>query len=538
MARVPVIDGGITTVQGTSGQTGPAGPSTSDVISVKDAPYGAVGDGATDDTAAVQAAITAIAASTAGGTLFFPRGTYKITSTLTVPYPSNGFRMRGASPVMQYQSGASKLLYTAATGSLLTFYSPSNWELADLEFDYNNALFTGDLIDVDGGPHAADVQNFHITRCGSRYTPGFLGNARSIVRFNRVVIGTVDLCHWTGATNNLRLGDDGGSYVNVLQIEKCCFNFSSTGHIFIGTGDGESITIRDCTFEAGTNTPGIIGSANNRLYSPVIEGNWFGDASGAVQWISGVNSQSSGFAGTIRGNRFADSIGATHCVLGGKWHIDTNSFEGSTTAAALGPSSLGISFMTVLSTSNDYRTPHVWASDTYPASWTSIGDTGSQATPYDFFPGRVGFSSRANVDATAGVSERLAISGTGGGTNTMATLLGNRAGIYCGFGAGFMSRLILQAPQDATNGGEIVLAAGVATPTPVVRVQDAKIGFYNLAPVVQAARAGQLTDSTGGTVSSTLAAGITDAVAKNAIASLAAKVNALEAIIHNLGLSA
>jgi hypothetical protein len=37
---------------------------------------------------------------------------------------------------------------------------------------------------------------------------------------------------------------------------------------------------------------------------------------------------------------------------------------------------------------------------------------------------------------------------------------------------------------------------------------------------------------------STLAAGITDAAAKNAIASLAAKVNALETIIHNLGLSA
>jgi hypothetical protein len=63
-------------------------------------------------------------------------------------------------------------------------------------------------------------------------------------------------------------------------------------------------------------------------------------------------------------------------------------------------------------------------------------------------------------------------------------------------------------------------------------------GFYGATPIGQAARAGQLTDSTGGTVSGTLAAGITDAVAKNAIASLAAKVNALETIVHNLGLSA
>jgi len=42
--------------------------------------YGAVGDGSTDDTAAIQAAWDNI--FTTGGTLFFPRGTYKIASTL------------------------------------------------------------------------------------------------------------------------------------------------------------------------------------------------------------------------------------------------------------------------------------------------------------------------------------------------------------------------------------------------------------------------------------------------------------------------
>jgi len=50
-----------------------------DVVSVKD--FGAVGDGVTDDTAAIQAAINA---SVSGGNLFFPIGAYVITSTLTV----------------------------------------------------------------------------------------------------------------------------------------------------------------------------------------------------------------------------------------------------------------------------------------------------------------------------------------------------------------------------------------------------------------------------------------------------------------------
>jgi len=45
-----------------------------------------------------------------------------------------------------------------------------------------------------------------------------------------------------------------------------------------------------------------------------------------------------------------------------------------------------------------------------------------------------------------------------------------------------------------------------------------------------------LTDSTGGTVSATLAAGITDTVAKNAIASLNAQINALQAVLKSAGL--
>lgn len=50
-------------------------------ISVKDS--GATGDGATDDTTAIQSAITLALASTTGATLYFPPGIYLISSTLT-----------------------------------------------------------------------------------------------------------------------------------------------------------------------------------------------------------------------------------------------------------------------------------------------------------------------------------------------------------------------------------------------------------------------------------------------------------------------
>lgn len=52
-----------------------------DWVNAKNA--GAVGDGVADDTAALQAAITALGAA-GGGVLYFPRGVYKITSALTL----------------------------------------------------------------------------------------------------------------------------------------------------------------------------------------------------------------------------------------------------------------------------------------------------------------------------------------------------------------------------------------------------------------------------------------------------------------------
>ena len=53
------------------------------VTNVKDDVYGAKGDGSTDDTIAIQAAITAVQ-NAGGGVVFFPVGTYIISSTLNV----------------------------------------------------------------------------------------------------------------------------------------------------------------------------------------------------------------------------------------------------------------------------------------------------------------------------------------------------------------------------------------------------------------------------------------------------------------------
>ena len=62
------------------------------VFNVKDAAYGATGDGSTDDTAAVQAAVDAAEAAS-GGIVFFPKGIY-LTTGLTID--SDSVEAKGA----------------------------------------------------------------------------------------------------------------------------------------------------------------------------------------------------------------------------------------------------------------------------------------------------------------------------------------------------------------------------------------------------------------------------------------------------------
>ncbi len=64
-------------------------------MSVKDAPFNAVGDGVADDTAAIQAAITAIGS---GDELQFPHGTYKITAEIDL-FNVNRVRLLGKGTV-------------------------------------------------------------------------------------------------------------------------------------------------------------------------------------------------------------------------------------------------------------------------------------------------------------------------------------------------------------------------------------------------------------------------------------------------------
>lgn len=125
--------------------------------------YGATGNGVTDDTTAVQAAITAVQA--AGGTIFIPAGTYLLSSVITCTGTVN---LIGAGPgvsiLHQSSTSANGITYNAASN--LTGVSVSGLSLTGP----GSGSGVGILLEGNGGSgnvNGAVVANIAVSGFGS-----------------------------------------------------------------------------------------------------------------------------------------------------------------------------------------------------------------------------------------------------------------------------------------------------------------------------------------------------------------------------------
>ena len=137
--------------------------------------YGATGDGSTNDTPAIQAAISA-ASSAGGGIVFFPEGTYSVNVTLDC---------KGDNIALQ---GLGQRIDTDTAGSVI------------------KKSFNGTLIDATGNPGGDHIDGFQmqsLTVDGQSHAGGFTGTALDLTATSGPYVRNVEFVGVIGSAMKL-----------------------------------------------------------------------------------------------------------------------------------------------------------------------------------------------------------------------------------------------------------------------------------------------------------------------------------------------
>jgi hypothetical protein len=198
-----------------------------DVVNVKD--FGAKGDGTTDDTAAIQAAVNSL--SLTGGTVFFPTGKFLVNSTVTISVRGislvgNGFGSGGTwivngttnAPAIQFGSGTriysnaiSKMVFgqkagvTAVSGNCGVYVnSCSGLSVSQIQtFMYPSSLYDGIVLNNTFQSRLDSLELQNSLNSGIKILNGidiFVSNSRCDANAYGWVLVDSQGCYFTNCT--------------------------------------------------------------------------------------------------------------------------------------------------------------------------------------------------------------------------------------------------------------------------------------------------------------------------------------------------
>lgn len=285
--------------------------STFGVVNVKD--HGALGDGTTDDAAAIRTAI-AFASSARYGTIFFPAGIYRVGSTLTVP---SGMLLQGAgSPA-------------SSSGNSQTF--------AQLWHDFVGHFIVFDDPNTSGGIGGGGIDRLALLQNSGSSLSAACGRAISVV------------APASGSAQNwLRFTD--------MQVENFSYTAPWTWCVYLdGTTAPDTTQIRDCFFSnvrlatnSGASGGLYFGGVVNTYLTAVLSNN---SASYEVSGTTNRRSSNVNFIGCDCNSTFSLGFADSVLVVGGNYTSWSDmTVTGTTTPCVLLPSYSASTLSTVAGT--------------------------------------------------------------------------------------------------------------------------------------------------------------------------------------------
>lgn len=272
---------GITALPGTS--TGDLGWTPIFVYNVQD--FGATGDGVTDDTAAVQAALTAVPAT--GGKVYFPHGTYKLTGTGVSCLLKSNIDVFGAGMGATLIDGSG---VDTAYGAPVSFSTVLYF--GEYGADAGATLKHLHLHDFSiKGPAAATAPDKLIFYCG----------------INNVVVERVEFYDsGHGSSGGQVLYNESGPF-NGLTVRDCYFHdciYQYSHCVNVNQLDGTDLLVENCRFERVTNGVFLLGKNIRIVHNTLVDVSWAGIYVGEGNIALQADGYGSIWSMVIAGNTF------------------------------------------------------------------------------------------------------------------------------------------------------------------------------------------------------------------------------------------
>jgi hypothetical protein len=282
-----------------------AAPSLSGWYNVKDN-YGAVGNNVADDTTPIQNAINA-AQSAGGGIVFFPTGTYKITTALSVTSP---ITLMGCGAGGQTTPPSVIIPTVGINGINIVLASLASVELKDLAIAYPSAATASTTAITLSCATASYTQHCLFDNL-------YIRNADTCIGINRSVYFTIRAClfdaYGTNGGNGLIVQNSTNTDAGDYSIDGNTFAPTNGTAIILNTSGGARIINNKMFAQLG----GIILNLPNGATSSLVMiiGN-------SIEGIGAPNNNAAG----IQFNR-AGATGSISNVI-----INGNEFQGQTTS--------------------------------------------------------------------------------------------------------------------------------------------------------------------------------------------------------------